>query len=78
VVGAAVGGIPEIIDDKKTGLLFKPNNPEDLAEKITILLTDKKLCKELGQKAYEKVHENLTWQASMSRLISKITGLKHE
>lgn len=78
VVGAAVGGIPEIIDDKKTGLLFKPNNPEDLAEKITVLLTDKKLCKELGQKAYEKVHENLTWQASMSRLISKITGLKHE
>ncbi|MFH0907094.1 MAG: glycosyltransferase [bacterium] len=34
VIGAKIGGIPELIKHKKTGLLFKPNNQNDLIEKI--------------------------------------------
>lgn len=34
VVGANIGGIPELIDDGKTGFLFEPGNADALAEAI--------------------------------------------
>ena len=36
VIGASIGGIPEIIVDGKTGYLFESNNIESLKEKIEI------------------------------------------
>lgn len=35
IVATKVGGIPEIIEDKKTGLLVKPGDIDDLADNIT-------------------------------------------
>lgn len=43
VVGSRIGGIPDFIEDGKTGLLFKPNNPMDLAQKLTQFLTNETL-----------------------------------
>lgn len=48
------------------GLLFDPNNVEEIAEKIYKVLTDKSLRKELVQNGYERVknltHENYAKQ----------------
>ncbi len=38
VIGADIGGIPEHIDDQVNGLIFRPGDPADLAEKINMLL----------------------------------------
>ncbi len=35
VIGAALGGIPEIVDDRKTGILFTPGDPAALARAMT-------------------------------------------
>ena len=43
IVATAVGGIPEIIENKKEGLLVSPKNTEVLAETIRTLLDDKKI-----------------------------------
>jgi glycosyltransferase involved in cell wall biosynthesis len=40
VVAAAVGGLPEIIDDGRTGLLVRPEDPSALASAILRLLDD--------------------------------------
>jgi glycosyltransferase involved in cell wall biosynthesis len=37
VIGAEIGGIPELVQDGETGLLFEPRNPDDLAEKMRLL-----------------------------------------
>src|SRR3989339_1205072 len=37
VLGSRVGGIPELIDDQKSGLLFNPSNIQDLMSKIEFL-----------------------------------------
>ena len=34
VIGANIGGIPELIDNGKTGLLFNPGDVLELSEKI--------------------------------------------
>lgn len=40
VLGARIGGIPELIQDGKTGLLFTSGDPDDLREKILALWQD--------------------------------------
>ncbi len=41
VIGARIGGIPELIADGKTGELFESSDAEELADKISRLFADK-------------------------------------
>ena len=44
VIASRVGGIPEIVEDHKTGLLISPSDPGELAAAAIALLGDSKLC----------------------------------
>ncbi len=57
VIGANSGGVLEIIDDEKTGLLFESGNYEDLALKIEKLYDDSGLKEELARNGQEKANE---------------------
>ncbi len=46
VLGANIGGIPELIQNGKTGELFESRNATELKEKICKLWNDKELCGE--------------------------------
>jgi glycosyltransferase involved in cell wall biosynthesis len=48
VVATAAGGIPEAVEDGKTGLLVPPRDPRALAEAILALLTDEPRAHALG------------------------------
>jgi glycosyltransferase involved in cell wall biosynthesis len=41
VIGARRGGIPEVIEPGKTGLVFDPDDPEGLAQAIVSMLDDR-------------------------------------
>ncbi len=49
VVGSAVGGIPEAVEDGRTGFLVPPAQPDALARAIVRLLDDPKLRHEMGE-----------------------------
>jgi len=51
IVATAVDGVPEILEDGKTGLLVPPNDPPALAEAIIKLLKDKTSARRLGELA---------------------------
>ena len=57
VVASNVGGIPNLIEDKKTGLLVPPANPQLLAEAIILALTDAQLRENIKKNAIEKAQE---------------------
>jgi glycosyltransferase involved in cell wall biosynthesis len=57
VVASAVGGIPEMIDDGRTGLLVPPRDPGALAAVITRLLRDPALAERIGRAGHDLVHE---------------------
>jgi glycosyltransferase involved in cell wall biosynthesis len=57
VVASAVGGIPEMIDDGRTGLLVPPREPAALAVAITRLLTDQAFAARIGRAGHDLVHE---------------------
>ena len=52
VIGSRMGGIPELIKEGETGLLFEAGNSLDLTEKIKYIIDDKIL---------EKIHKNKVW-----------------
>ncbi len=57
VVASDVEGVPEIVENGRTGLLVPANNPQRLAESIVQLLADRELREKLGEKAHCKVCE---------------------
>ncbi len=50
VVATRTGGIPEIVADGETGLLARPGDPADLADKLAIVLTDPARAAALGRR----------------------------
>ncbi|MCM1577854.1 MAG: glycosyltransferase family 4 protein [Ruminococcus sp.] len=54
VLGANIGGIPEIISDKVTGELFESGSAENLKEKITRLYSDRPLLSEYSSNCRKK------------------------
>lgn len=55
VVATKVGGLREIIKDGQNGFLVDPENPGQVAEKLSILLKDRDLRKKMGKAARETV-----------------------
>jgi len=55
VVGTRIGGTPEAVEDKSTGLLVERSDAEALARAIEDLLTDPDLRLSLGGRAAETV-----------------------
>lgn len=56
-IGSRAGGIPELIDDRKTGLLFEPGNVDQLAQMIQKLITDETTRKQLGMAAAASIRQ---------------------
>lgn len=61
-VATNVEGIPEIIQDNKTGFLCEPRNPDKIAENILRLVHEMGLRKKMGQAAHAYVTEQFTAQ----------------
>ncbi|OUS02769.1 hypothetical protein A9Q86_02855 [Flavobacteriales bacterium 33_180_T64] len=60
IVAANAGGIPEVIVDKKTGLLAEVGNPIDFADKVELLINDDVLQHELIENGYQHLKDNFT------------------
>ena len=55
VVATNVGGVPEVIEDGREGLLVKAGDPEKLARSLAYLLDNETLRLQFGKKARKKV-----------------------
>jgi len=50
-IGARIGGIPELVEDWKTGLTYNSGDTDDLKEKIHLMLKNKEKIPEMGKNA---------------------------
>jgi glycosyltransferase involved in cell wall biosynthesis len=74
VVASNVGGIPEMIEDGRTGLLVHPHDPPALADAIVRLLTDHPLADILGRAGHDLVHERFC----VERMVTAIESIYDE
>ena len=60
VVATRTGGLPDVIDDGKTGFLIEPRNEFELAQAILKLLKDPKLRAAMGNAGHRKLKNELS------------------
>jgi len=82
VIASRLGAMAELVDDGKTGLLFEPGDPEDLAAKIRWMLKNEDACIAMGKNARKEFEEKYTAEKNFQILmgiyqtISATNGLR--
>ena len=69
VVATSVGGIPELIDHEKNGLLVNPNDPDQLANSVNEILENEEKATRITNTGYEFVINNLTWEILLPKYV---------
>lgn len=69
VVSTTVGGIPELVEDGRTGVLVPPNDPLALAGAINALLDDPDTMRAMGTRGRQRVEEHFTWDKVGERVV---------
>jgi glycosyltransferase involved in cell wall biosynthesis len=76
VIGTAVGGTPELIDDGETGLLVPRHDPAALARAVDRLLADPALAARLGAAARRRVETRFSPESSLDRLLALYAAVR--
>ncbi len=75
VVGSDVGGIKELIENERNGMLFEAENVDDLISVLTGLRPDNGRFHDIVAHAKERVRTNYSWQSAVERYIPVYTRL---
>lgn len=62
VVASNLPGVRSVFKKGRHGLLAKPNDAVDLANKLRTILNDKKLAREMGERGREFVENRYSWK----------------
>jgi glycosyltransferase involved in cell wall biosynthesis len=71
VVASNVGGLPEVVDDGKTGRLVKPGDVESLKNALEYYILSGDARIEHGRRGREKVEREYNWQEN-AKLMAKL------
>lgn len=69
VVATSVGGVVDIIDDRVTGLLVPPADPQAMADALLRIHKDRKLAQAMAQAGYAKAKEQFTVELMVKRTL---------
>ena len=78
IIATPVGGIPDFLKDGITGLFCEVDDPQDLAEKIKLLMADETLAKRIAENGRQLVLEKYDWNniaKQMQNLLSHIIAI---
>jgi glycosyltransferase involved in cell wall biosynthesis len=75
VIGANIGGIPELISDGVTGFLFEPGNEDDLRNRLMRLMTQPTLRAEFGRAARIRAEKQFSLRSHNEALLQLYSNL---
>ncbi len=67
-IGAAVGGVAELIEQEKTGLIVPPENPQALSVAMNRLMSEPQLAQRVGETLKARVLSEMVAPAASRRL----------
>ena len=73
VIASKVGGIPEVIEDNKTGLLFDLNNKEETINKINSVIENKDLRNNLSKNIYNRILSDFSLEKMIQETVKIYT-----
>ena len=68
-IGSDLGGINELIEHARTGMLVKPNSPEALAEALIDLLSKPEKAQRLGANALQKAQAKFDSKQQIAKIV---------
>jgi glycosyltransferase involved in cell wall biosynthesis len=69
VIASRIGGLPELVRDGKTGLLFKPGDVDDLARNVRWIVDHPREAQEMGQEGLALFRREYSPMVNYSRLM---------
>jgi glycosyltransferase involved in cell wall biosynthesis len=69
VIGADIGGIPELVKDNENGFIYKYDSIEELSDKMKTLFENDKLVKQFSKKAKEIAKEQYSKENYYKKII---------
>lgn len=77
VIGSDIGGIPENITHGTDGLIFRPKDSDDLADKINFLLDNQGMLPKMGKMARQKIERIYSKNKHLEAITEVYTKLAH-
>lgn len=68
VIGARSGGIPDAVDEGRSGLLVEPDDVEATADALARVLGDPELAQRLGEGGRHRATEVLSWERAARKI----------
>jgi glycosyltransferase involved in cell wall biosynthesis len=68
VIACPIGGVVDFIENRQTGILVPPNDPQSLKRAMLNLLKDRKLYGRIRTKALQLVREKYSWDSIAARV----------
>jgi len=68
VVATDSGGTPEIVKDSETGFLFRPKQPQELADKIGQLIKNPGLARKMGQEGRKRIEADFKIEDNVKQI----------
>lgn len=76
VIGARAGGIPDVIEEGRDGLLVDFGDAQALADAVAKLLDEPEQAVEMGRAGRRKTLERYTWSEIFARVIERYAACK--
>jgi phosphatidylinositol alpha-1,6-mannosyltransferase len=74
VIGGRSGGVADAVADGKTGFLVDPENPDEIADRLILLLTRADLARKLGRQGRERILRSFTWETISKRMFDELNA----
>jgi glycosyltransferase involved in cell wall biosynthesis len=68
-IAFSVGGVPEVVDDNRTGFLLKEGDMDGASEKMALLADNPSLRKDLGRNARERALKEFDWDIIFNKYL---------
>jgi len=75
VIGGNSGGVTDAIVDGETGFLVDPLDTIEIAKKLILLLSDKKLSEKMGIQGRKRIENQFTWDIVANKIINTVFEL---
>ncbi|MGD9141890.1 MAG: glycosyltransferase [bacterium] len=75
VVAARVGGLPDLVSDGKSGLLVRPESPDELADALLKLLRAPALARSMGREGRRIAEERYGAEAATAAIVGVYRGI---
>ena len=75
VIASQIGGIPELVREGETGLVFEAGNKGELAEKIDLLVRDPEKTAKMGERGREDIENKFSKEKYADRFFEIVNNL---